>query len=112
VEHSRCLARYAQAVLSGAGFEILSGEQLAIVCFRHAPPGRTEEELDRHNLDLIDAVRASGEAFLSSTRLHGRVAVRMCLINWRTSADDVDRIVELLSRLGKITSSSERPAGS
>src|SRR5262249_11475523 len=67
VEHGRALARYAQAALHEAGFEIVSPEQLAVVCFRHAPPGWTGPALDQHNLALIDAVRAGGEAFLSST---------------------------------------------
>jgi glutamate/tyrosine decarboxylase-like PLP-dependent enzyme len=106
VEHSRALGRYAQAVLTEAGFEILSPEQLATVCFRHAPAGMTAEALDRHNLALIDAVRVSGEAFLSSTRLHGRVAIRLCLINWRTSADDIDCVVSVLRRLA--TSAAQR----
>jgi glutamate/tyrosine decarboxylase-like PLP-dependent enzyme len=101
VEHGRALARYAQAALVEDGFEILSGEQLAIVCFRHAPAGVDESARDRHNLALIEAARASGEAFLSSTRLAGRVAIRLCLINWRTSADDIDRVVALLRRLGR-----------
>jgi hypothetical protein len=27
------------------------------------------------------------------------VALRMCFVNWRTTADDVDEIVRLLSKL-------------
>jgi glutamate/tyrosine decarboxylase-like PLP-dependent enzyme len=108
VEHGQALARYTQAVLEEAGFEIVSPEQLAILCFRHAPPGRSETELDQHNLALIDAVRASGEAFLSSTRLNGRVAIRLCLVNWRTSADDIDRVVALLRRIAEQTLSATR----
>jgi glutamate/tyrosine decarboxylase-like PLP-dependent enzyme len=100
VLHGQALGRYAQAALEEAGFEVLSPEQLAILCFRHAPPGLDEEALDRHNLALIDAARASGEVFLSSTRLAGRVAIRLCLINWRTSADDIDRVIALLGHLG------------
>jgi hypothetical protein len=57
--------------------------------------------LDRLNLALIDAVRATGRAFLSSTRLRGRVAVRFCFVNWRTTAGDVEEVVNLLRRLGE-----------
>lgn len=101
VKHGRALARYAEAKLREAGFEILSGEQLAIVCFRHVAAGMSGEQLDTHNRRLLDAVRASGEAFLSSTRLEGRFAIRFCLINWRTSADDVDRVIDVLLRLAR-----------
>jgi glutamate/tyrosine decarboxylase-like PLP-dependent enzyme len=99
VEHGRALGRYSEAKLRQSGFEILSGEQLAIVCFRHVRPGLDGPAQDRHNRDLLDALRASGEGFLSSTRLGGRVAIRFCLINWRTSAADVDRVIAALVRL-------------
>ena len=93
VEHGRALGRYAEAKLIESGFEIVSGEQLALVCFRDVVPGQDGDAQDRHNRALLDAVRASGEAFLSSTRVNGRVAMRFCLINWRTSAGDVDRTI-------------------
>ena len=80
---------------------MLSPRQLSIVCYRHAPAGRADgPALDGHNLRLIDAVRASGRAFLSSTRLDGRVALRLCFVNWRTTAADVDEVVELLRAEG------------
>jgi aromatic-L-amino-acid decarboxylase len=101
VEHGRALARYAEAKLRESDFEILSGEQLAVVCFRHVAPGLDDEGQDRHNRDLLDAVRASGEGFLSSTRLGGRLALRFCLINWRTSAGDVDRVIAAMARLAR-----------
>jgi glutamate/tyrosine decarboxylase-like PLP-dependent enzyme len=103
---TRCcqLAELAQALLERAGsFEVLSPRQLSIVCFRYSPPGRAGDDvwLDRLNLALIDAVRATGRAFLSSTRLSGRVAVRFCFVNWRTTTADVEEIVDLLRRLGE-----------
>jgi aromatic-L-amino-acid/L-tryptophan decarboxylase len=56
--------------------------------------------VDRLNLALIDAVRATGRAFLSSTRLRGRTAIRFCFVNWRTTAADVEEVVGLLTTLG------------
>ena len=49
---------------------------------------------------LVEALRQTERAFLSSTRLGGRVAVRFCFINWRTTAADVEEVVTLLVRLG------------
>jgi glutamate/tyrosine decarboxylase-like PLP-dependent enzyme len=100
VEHTCDLALYSEALLRERGFEVLSPARLSIVCFRLAPAGHGEADLDRLNLALVDAVRATGRAFLSSTRLHERVAVRFCFINWRTSAADVEEVVELLAELG------------
>jgi glutamate/tyrosine decarboxylase-like PLP-dependent enzyme len=88
-------------------FEILCPRQLSIVCFRFVPRGFSarseadERRLDELNLALIDAVRATGRAFLSSTRLRGRVAIRFCFVNWRTTAADVEEVVGLLRTLGE-----------
>lgn len=106
VERCCRLADYAAALLrQGGRFEILSLRQLSIVAFRYVPAGtggaRTNEDLDRLNMALLDKVRATGRAFLSSTRLHGRIALRFCFVNWRTTAGDVEEVVQLLTALGE-----------
>jgi aromatic-L-amino-acid/L-tryptophan decarboxylase len=97
--HGIALAEYAQARLEAAGvFEILCPRRLSIVCFRYTTAGIAD--LDAVNARLLAALRDTGRAFLSSTRLRGVFAIRMCFINWRTAAADVDEIIELLIRLG------------
>jgi aromatic-L-amino-acid decarboxylase len=44
------------------------------------------------------AVNATGEVFLSHTRLHDRFAIRVAIGNLRTTARHVDRAWELLRR--------------
>ncbi|HEV3080919.1 MAG TPA: aminotransferase class V-fold PLP-dependent enzyme [Gemmataceae bacterium] len=106
----RCcrLADFAQALLEQAGpFEILCSRRLSIVCFRYVPAGLSlknehdEHLLDRLNLAIVEGVRASGRAFLSSTRLAERVALRLCFVNWRTTAADVEEVVALLKAAGE-----------
>ena len=101
VQHCERLADYGEALLRRSGrFEILSGRSLSIVCFRyvpHEPP--SPEALDQLNLTILDKLRAGGRAFLSTTRLQGRVTLRFCFINWRTTARDVEEVVELLTGL-------------
>jgi aromatic-L-amino-acid/L-tryptophan decarboxylase len=100
------LARLAEQMLrQHPDFEILSPRQLSIVCYRYAPrrlktTDMWEQRLDQLNLALIDAVRATGRAFLASTRLHGRVALRLCFVNWRTTTADVEEVIALLIHLG------------
>jgi glutamate/tyrosine decarboxylase-like PLP-dependent enzyme len=110
----RCclLARFAEELLRRTpGFEVLSPAQLSIVCFRYAPPGSQETEgetSDRLNLALIEELRRTGRAFISSTRLRGRVALRFCFVNWRTTAADVEEVVGLLAALGaRLTTPSD-----
>jgi glutamate/tyrosine decarboxylase-like PLP-dependent enzyme len=104
VERSCRLADLAQHLLESAGcFEIVCPRQLSIVCFRYQPPDRmlNGEELDALNLALVEDLRLSGRGFISSTKLNGRVALRFCFVNWRTTAGDVEEIVNLLASLGE-----------
>lgn len=106
IQHTCALAEYTERLLRRAPcFELLSPRELSMVCFRYRPKdggGNTkEEELDRLNLALCAAVRDSGRAFLSSTRLNERVALRFCFVNWRTTPGDVEDIVRLLEALGE-----------
>jgi glutamate/tyrosine decarboxylase-like PLP-dependent enzyme len=99
VEHCIALASVGQGLLEASlCFKVLS-RQLSIVCFRYVPPGLKGDEaaLDELNLALVEKLRATGRAFISSTRLRGRVALRFCFVNWRTTARDVEEIVSLLA---------------
>jgi glutamate/tyrosine decarboxylase-like PLP-dependent enzyme len=105
--HRSCqLAKLAQVLLEQSPrFEILCPRQLSIVCFRYVPQGfhagsGSEENLDRLNLAIIEGIRASGRAFMSSTRLHGHVALRLCFVNWRTTTADVEEVVQLIQTVG------------
>jgi glutamate/tyrosine decarboxylase-like PLP-dependent enzyme len=99
-DHCCDLAAYAQGRLESAGcFEILCPRRLSIVCFRYVSAG--VHDLDELNARILDALRETGRAFLSSTRLRGQYAIRMCFVNWRTSAGDVDEIIDLLVDLGR-----------
>lgn len=101
IDHCCRLAELAQALLKETGrFEILSPRQLSILCFRFVPEGsRAGAELDPLNLTLAEELLATGRAFLSTTRLGGRVALRLCFVNWRTTAADVEEIVGLLGQI-------------
>jgi glutamate/tyrosine decarboxylase-like PLP-dependent enzyme len=106
---SRCcrLAAYSEELLrTRTDFEVLCSRNLSVVCFRYRPGGRAggprdEERLDRLNLALVKELRETGRAVISSTRLGDRVALRLCFVNWRTTAGDVDEVVDLLGALGR-----------
>jgi len=67
-----------------------------VVCFRHRPADLASDAVDAHNLAIVERINASGEAFLSSTKLNGSVAVRLAIGNERTTEADVARAWELL----------------
>ncbi|MEA2784773.1 MAG: aromatic-L-amino-acid/L-tryptophan decarboxylase [Candidatus Eremiobacteraeota bacterium] len=79
------------------GWEIAAPHPLSVVCFRYAPdPAQKPAAVDALNLAIMDAVNASGDVYLSSTRLHGRVVLRIAIGNERTTRDDVRLAWDLL----------------
>ena len=82
-------------------FELVTPARLGIVTFRAVVPGASSAELDELNARLPGRMGADGFAFLSSTGVGARTALRLCTINPRTTADDVERTLELVVSLAK-----------
>ena len=77
--------------------ELLSAPQLGIVCFRRHPDGvDDEEQLDALNAKLVAGVDERGVGFVSSTRIKGRYAIRLCVLNHSSTAADVDAVLDFL----------------
>ena len=56
----------------------------------------------RSTLAIVERVNATGAIFISSTKLHGRVAIRgLAIGNERTTRDDVALAWELLRGAGE-----------
>ncbi|HUK59840.1 MAG TPA: pyridoxal-dependent decarboxylase [Stellaceae bacterium] len=81
--------------------ELLARVNLNIVCFRFAPAGFPEPALDSINEAIVVALQQSGIAAPSTTRIGGRLAIRACLVNHRTSLADLDLLVREVERLGR-----------
>ena len=69
---------------------------LGLVCFRYAPPGMEDEAADAANQRILDTVNGSGEAFLTPTRLRGRLVIRLAIGNLKTTESHVARTWDLL----------------
>ncbi len=86
------LAREAEAyVRRSPVLELLSPATLGIVCFRFRPPGVQVDEgvLEALNHRIQDRIVESGFAMMSSTRLRGRYSLRLCIMNYRSTREDV-----------------------
>jgi glutamate/tyrosine decarboxylase-like PLP-dependent enzyme len=94
------LARALQArILGRADFELLAAGPLSVTCFRYAPGGAAD--LDGLNRRLLDQVQREGQVFLTSTQLDGRLALRACVVNFRTTEADLDFLLDTLAEAGR-----------
>jgi glutamate/tyrosine decarboxylase-like PLP-dependent enzyme len=75
--------------LAAHGWKIDNKTPLPVVCF--SDPAVADPEA------LAREIVRSGEAWISTTRLGGRVVLRACITNYRTSEDDVRALVSALN---------------
>jgi len=94
--HIALAQEFASWVRAEPNWEILAPHPFSVVCFRHVAPSVAPEDVDDHNLRIVDAVNQTGEAYLSSTRLDGRIAPRLAIGNLRTTREDVLAAWQLL----------------
>jgi glutamate/tyrosine decarboxylase-like PLP-dependent enzyme len=95
------LARYAERrIVESEAFELLAPASLGIVCFRRVVPGAADEiELSALNARLNEALNASGIAFVTSTRLRGLYALRLCILNHTSTEAAVDAALDFLEQI-------------
>jgi aromatic-L-amino-acid/L-tryptophan decarboxylase len=88
-EHVRLARLFASWVEAEPGWEVVAPVPFSVVCFRREGP-------DEENEALMERVNATGEAYLSHTRLDERYVLRLAVGNVRTTEADVARAWELL----------------
>ncbi len=101
VEHCLDVTDYLAARVGDApDLELLMEPPLNVVCFRYRPRGHTDEGLDDLNRRVGDAVLADGRVYVGTTVYDGRRALRAVIINWRTTREDIDLLLEVVRDLG------------
>ena len=80
------------------GWELCAPRPFSLVCFRR-------DGTDEENEAILERVNASGEIFISHTKLDGRYVLRLAIGSDRTTEDDVRRAWDVLGLrdLGKRT---------
>ena len=113
VELSKYLHRRAE---ERPEFEVMAPTTLSICCFRYVPPdlpdgpGR-EEYLDALNERVMTAIQMDGRVYPSNAVLNGRFALRSCIVNFRTEAEEMDLLLDVAAELGSTLDVELRPAG-
>lgn len=84
-------------------WEIISPATLAVINFRYNPINKSfsEKKIDVINQEISKRIIASGEALLVTTIIQNQVVLRMCLINPRTTINDVKETLLSCERFAK-----------
>ena len=100
IAHGFALARQAEAQIAAMdGWRIVTPAGMGIVTFVHEPEGMAAAAVDTHNSEIAGQCLRKGFAFVVTTRVRGRVALRLCTINPRTTEDDIAATVQHLGQL-------------
>jgi len=96
-EHIRLAQQFAEWVRDDARFEVAAPAKLNLVCFRLRSG-------DDDNQVLMNRLNASGDLFLTHTKLDGKFTLRMCIGQTHTEGRHVEhawgRIQEETAKLG------------
>ena len=92
--------RLADRVRAEGRLELLAEPELSVVCFRFVPDDRPDPALDDLNRRILLTVRRDTPYAPSSTVVGGRLALRPCYVNPRTTAADVDGLADAVLSVG------------
>ena len=90
-------------------------QSLSITTFRFVPtdlaPGDGEAAayLNELNLELLTRLQSGGEVYLSNAVVHGKFALRACIVNFRTTLVDIEALLPIVVTMGKALDLELRP---
>ncbi len=97
IDHTLALAQTAaERLRQQAELELLLPPQLASVLFRVCPSACPPPLLDTLNQNVADELFARGQANIGVTRLHGRQALKLTLLNPNTGTADIDSLFAMV----------------
>ena len=75
-------------------FELAAPITMGVVCFRFI--AADADRIDMVNSEIVEGINASGRAYLTQTKLHGRTAMRIGLGNVLTTEQHLRNVWELI----------------
>jgi aromatic-L-amino-acid decarboxylase len=95
-EHCRLAKLFASWVDASTDWEMMAPVPFALVCFRARPAGVSEEDLNGLNERIMNEINASGDAYLSHTKLNGKFTLRLSVGSIRVEERHIEKVWKLL----------------
>jgi glutamate/tyrosine decarboxylase-like PLP-dependent enzyme len=92
IRHQTKMGNVLREKLAADGWEIVNSTRLPVICFAARGESATAQQ------DIAMKIVASGEAWISTTKIGSRTVLRACITNYRTEESDVAALVETLAR--------------
>ena len=116
-EHCRLAQLFASWVEASPDFELMAPVPFALVCFRanprvsspHVSKG-SPDRLDSLNEKIMNAINASGEAYLSHTKLKGKFTLRLSVGSIRVEERHLKKVWDLLNEQLRLLNSETATA--
>ncbi|HQU82826.1 MAG TPA: aminotransferase class I/II-fold pyridoxal phosphate-dependent enzyme [Pyrinomonadaceae bacterium] len=96
-EHCRLARLFANWVDESENFEMLAPVPFALVCFRACP--KNVVDLEALNEKIMNEINASGEAYLSHTKLNGKFTLRLSVGSIRVEERHLKKVWDLLNKM-------------
>ncbi|KAL9228270.1 hypothetical protein vseg_003868 [Gypsophila vaccaria] len=77
--HISLAKKFEELVVQDSRFEVVTPRTFSLVCFRLLPPANHQQEGDKLNRELLDAVNSIGTIFISHTVLSGKYVLRLAV---------------------------------
>ncbi len=91
--------KLADRITATDGFRIVTDPVLSLFSFRHEPEGI--DNLDSHNLALINAINDDGRIYLTQTKVDGQTVIRFQAGAFSARQEDVDFAYEVIVEMAR-----------
>ncbi len=98
-ENCRLACWFAAKAETNQMIHLMAPVSLNIVCCRLQPPTLNPDQWDSFNADAVAHLQTSGVAAPSTCRIGGKVCIRICIVNHRTTEQDMDILLDALTDL-------------
>lgn len=117
------LAQYLEALIEeSADFQVINPANLSIICFRYIPKDlkqkyqrmkrnkqkQINKYLNQLNQAITEKMLKDSQILLSSTVLNDIFVLRACIVNYRTTKQDIKDILVIVREIGQITDNKLR----
>ncbi len=100
-QHIQFTAKLKEMILQEKDFEILAPVVINVVCFRYAPAGNDEKQLNNLNEKLNHILNDSGKIYLSHTVVNGKYSLRMVTGQTNVTFDHVEKAWALILKTAR-----------